>query len=586
MKEKKKKINSLKLSWKAFREVISINPIMGILYFIFRNALALLSIYEIYVTGELLDSVAHYITGAKVFIWNDFLRSDVFFIFMILMGIFFVTTLLNKLNNYFDAILSDKLWYIFQKKSMDKISKLNLEDMEKSEVQDLLANVPTYSVSAVWDSYRKITEMGSNLISLISSAVVIATKMAWWGVGIILLVVPEAFFRFYYSNKIKKYRDDNTGKRKYADYLYTQSKHLPNFPELRVNNIFDFFHRSYSKVTKDYYVGEYDLILKREAHAFLWGWFDGTLERVLQILLIPFAIIKRYSIGTFKYLIDYIDNLFYSSWYVIWEFLTLQNNALYINDYFDLLEYKGFGDIASGEKKLDPLKAPRIEFKEVSFNYPSSQATALSNISYDIQPGQKIIIIGKDNSGKSTIAKLLCGLYHINPGDILLGGVSIKELHRGELKDKMAVVFENYVKYNFSIRKNITVTEPERMFNRRRYEEALEATGLDKWMKENKLSDTQILGKSLGNGMDICTGYWQRIAIARALYRDRQVLILDESLTQIDGFSRKPILQAIIKGRPKQTFIYISQDDTEKELFDKALYIDKGKIIKEEDIRK
>ena len=81
-----------------------------------------------------------------------------------------------------------------------------------------------------------------------------------------------------------------------------------------------------------------------------------------------------------------------------------------------------------------------------------------------------------------------------------------------------------------------------------------------------------------GKGISISTGHWQRIAIARAIYHDRVVLILDESLTQIDSFSRRPILENIIKHRPKQTLIHITQEVAEKDLFDKLIYVEKSRI--------
>ena len=204
-------------------------------------------------------------------------------------------------------------------------------------------------------------------------------------------------------------------------------------------------------VKKYYKLNNIDSV--RDFWTFLFSWFHGSLVRIIQKLLNPVAITRDYTIGTFKYLFDYIDKLYSSSWNVIWNSLMIKTNTLYIKDYFDFFEYQGFGDITSGNETLDPLAVPKIEFVNVDFRYPSSTSTALKNISFTIEPGEKIAIIGHDNSGKSTIAKLLCGLYMVGPGDILIDDVSIKNLSRGELKNKIAVVFEDFVKYNFSIAK-------------------------------------------------------------------------------------------------------------------------------------
>ncbi|MEA3357753.1 MAG: ATP-binding cassette domain-containing protein, partial [Patescibacteria group bacterium] len=459
---------------------------------------------------------------------------------------------------------------------MTKVSGLNLEDIENLKIQKLITQVPSFSWDRTWNTFIRLTKLVSNVISFVSAGYAIATQMSVWGIGIIFFVIPEAFFRFKYNIKIKQFRDSNAEKLKYANYIHSRSMYLSNFPELRVDNVFSSFIKSFKQTTESYYKRQNNIRKKRDLHAFFWSWFDASLKRLMQIILIPISIAQRYSIGTFKYLYDFIDNIYDSSWNVIWQCLMIKSNSLYVKDYFDLFEYQGFGDIASGNETLDPLTTPRLKFVNVSFNYPESPSAALSNISFTIEPGEKVAIIGHDNSGKSTTAKLLCGLYRVSPGDILIDKISIKNLARGELKNKISIVFENYIKYNFSIRKNITVTEPERDFNRRLYEEALEISEIKDLMDELLIDENQILGKMFGNGINISTGHWQRLAIARAIYRDRPILILDESFTQIDGFSRRPIMQKIIKHRPKQTFINITQDDIHTDLFDKIIYIEDG----------
>jgi len=574
----KERPKTIKLTIKAVKEVISSDPISGIFYPVCKNILSFINIYEILIMGRLLDSIANYLRDHETFLLEELYVSAVFKNFLTLLALFFFTTLLSKLISHFDTRLSDFFWYSFLKKSMKKVSTLNLEDIEKPELQNLLFSVPSFCWANTWDTYKRVVNLTFHLIKLGSAGYIIATQMSVWGLAVLVLVIPEALFRFKYNIKIKEFRDANNEKRKYFQYLHRQSILLRNFPELRVDNIFEFFLKSFSRTAKPYFKGQNRIRVKRDIHAFFWSWFDGSLRRIVQIMLIPVAVVNRYTIGTFKYLFDYIDNYYNSSWSVIWNSMMLKSNALYVKDYFDLIEYKGFGDVVSGDQKLKSLKVPKVEFVNVSFKYPNSPSIALNNISFTINPGEKVAIVGHDNSGKSTLAKLICGLYRIGPGDILIDDISIKNLSRGELKDKISVVFENYIKYNFSLRKNIVVAEPQRDFNRRRYEEALEITSLSTWMEEENINDSQILGKLFSRGMGLSTGHWQRIAIARAIYRDRAILILDESFTQIDGFSRKPILKRLIKHRPNQTFINIIQDKTELDLFDKVIFIEKGKL--------
>jgi ABC-type multidrug transport system fused ATPase/permease subunit len=576
-----KRENTLKLIIKAFKEVASSDRVSGTTYPILKIALVFIEIYQIFIMGRLIDSMANYIENHSAFNINEFISSDAFKTLFIILLVFLVYRAIRVGISHTRSRLWDFFMYKAKKLNIEKMSELNLEDIEKSDLQNLLTSVPSYSFHSTWDTYIRTTDFINNIINLVSAGYIIITQMSWWGVIVVFFVLPEALTRHNYNKKQKEFYDKNMEKQKYFEYLYTQSRLLNNFPELRVDNVFDFFKQSYKRAAKPYYEDlNNNIRRKRDIWHFLLSWFDGTLRSFMQILLVPIAVVRQFTIGKFKYLFDYIENLYSSSWQVVWNFLMIKYRLLYVKDYFDLKEYQGFGDISSGNMDLDPLRIPKIEFVNVSFQYPNSSSAALNNISFTIEPGEKVAIIGYDNSGKSTIAKLISGLYQIGPGDILIDDISITNLKRGELKDRMAVVFENYVKYKFSIRKNITVSEPNRDFNRRKYEEALEVTGLDKWMKEQELDDSQILGKLFSNGTEISSGHWQRLAIARALYRDRAILVLDESLTQIDGFSRRPILSSIMSHRPKQTLIHICQEEDNKDLFDKLIYLEKGEITK------
>ncbi|MBN1618170.1 ABC transporter ATP-binding protein [Candidatus Dojkabacteria bacterium] len=574
-----KENSSIKLVYKAVKEVISANKFEGILYPVLTNIRSLLDICKILVMGKLLDSITNFILNTKDHSLKSIISSEIGKIFIIIIFIEFVSTAITKFNEYFQQHLYDKFIQKYKVKCIKKFAQLNLQDVEQTKFQNLVqSRVPNYSLDTIWDTYLKVTDILYQSIRLVSSAIVIVTQMSIWGLVIALFVIPEAIFRFNENQKIKEYRDKNTEKRKFIDYLSRQATDIANFAELRVDNGFKFFHKSFERESSSFIREETKLNKEGQIVSFVWSWIGSSLRRLAQLALVPIAIIDKYSIGTFKYLFDYIDNLYGASWNVIWQILMLKNNTLYIKDYFDLMEYQGFGDVFSGSQQLNNMDTPKIEFKNVSFKYPNSSASAIEDISFIINPGEKVAVIGHDNSGKSTLSKLLCGLYQIGPGDIFIDDISIKNLERGELKEKLAMVFENYVKYTFSIRKNIVLTEPERLFNRRLYEEALEITGLDDWLKEYGMKDSQVLGKLFSNGMDISSGHWQRIAIARAIYHDRSVLIFDESLTQIDSFSRRPILEKTIKHRPKQTFINITQDESDSDLFDKIIYINKGKL--------
>ncbi|MDD3662112.1 MAG: ABC transporter ATP-binding protein [Candidatus Dojkabacteria bacterium] len=579
VKKTTKPPTTISLIFRSYKEVFRSSPLNATLYIASQNFLSVLDVFQIFLLGKLLDSIGPLLSMNTPLTLEVFATTPAAINLLTIMFVGVLSSIFNKVGVYTETQVYDSSDQFFRENVMTKLSQMNLQDVETKSMQNLLTSVPTYSFTAQFDNFKRLTSQGYNLIVFIASFSIVATRLGWWSVIVVAALLPEILIRYRTELKIKRYRDKNTEKIKYLTYLYDQSSLVRNFTELRVDNVFGFFINAFKSTATDYYKKLASLRLRGNLmYASVPAWLTGIFTRIAQIMLIPLSISRHYSIGTFKFLFDYIDKLHTSAWNLLWESFQLSSTALYARDYFSLMDYQGFGDIVSGSETLDPLTTPRIEFVNVSFSYPSSPSSALHEINLEIEPGTKIAITGKDNSGKSTIAKLICGLYEIGPGDILIENISVRNLSRGELKNKIAIMFENFVKYNFSIRKNITVTEPDRDFNRRLYEEVLEITGLSEWMKEEGIDDSCVLGKMFGTGREISTGNWQRIGIARALYRDRPILILDESLTQIDSFSRGPILEAVLKHRPKQTVIYITQEHSDTKPFDTVVHIEKGRI--------
>ncbi len=175
--------------------------------------------------------------------------------------------------------------------------------------------------------------------------------------------------------------------------------------------------------------------------------------------------------------------------------------------------------------------------------------------------------------------KILCGLYEITAGDYTVNGLSIRELDRGELKKQISITEQGFNQYYTSLKQNIIINSSEK-FNNLQYQHVKEITQVDKFIKKEDLSDNQLLGKFFAKGREISPGYWQRLAIARMLYRKASVYIMDEPFTFIDQHSRKEILKNSIKFLEDKILIYISQDYDDLDLFDKVYELKGGHLEK------
>jgi len=355
---------------------------------------------------------------------------------------------------------------------------------------------------------------------------------------------------------------------------------ISNFLELRVNDTFAYLKRRYQEEYDEFLHG----YLKADANMYrdrtIVNVFGQGLKFAYVVYMLSISIIRKHSLGTFKALYDYID-MTYTSVYSIFDSMSNISALLgYDEKFFELMDYEGFGDHEHGTQKLKK-GTPQVELKNLSFSYPDDPETmVLKHIDLVVNPGEKVAFFGGDGSGKSTMVKILSGLYQIKKGDYLLDNISVKDLDRGQLKKKVAVTFQDFINYNFSVKENVVISGERKNINKGLYETVSKVSLVKDFLGKEKIDDEKILGKTFPGGKELPLGYWQRLAIARMLYRDRKIFVMDESFTFIDSESKDTILHNILDFiGTDRTLIYITRSIENLDMFDKIYFFENGKII-------
>ncbi len=218
-----------------------------------------------------------------------------------------------------------------------------------------------------------------------------------------------------------------------------------------------------------------------------------------------------------------------------------------------------------------------ISFKNISFKYPGSNKYVLKNISFDINAGEKISIVGLNGAGKTTLIKLLCRLYEPNSGKILVNGHNIYDYEYGSYMEKIAVIFQDYKLFAFTIGENITCeeySEDEEIM------ELIEEVGLKEKINSLPKGLNSLMGKSYDNeGVELSGGEEQKVAIARALYKDAPLIILDEPTSALDPLAEAEIYEHFNTMVEGKTAIYISHRMSSSTFSDKILLIENGTVV-------
>ena len=239
------------------------------------------------------------------------------------------------------------------------------------------------------------------------------------------------------------------------------------------------------------------------------------------------------------------------------------------------------GGLCGGKTVLEePLKSAdslEIEFRNVSFTYPGTESKALDNLSFAIHPGEKLAVVGVNGSGKTTIIKLLCGLYEPDQGEILVNGRDIRELDQEACRKLFGVVFQDFQLFSFGLGQNLAGS---RIYDGERARAALEEAGFGARLAGMDL-ETSLYKDFDPQGVEISGGEAQKIAIARALYRQAPILILDEPTAALDPKAEYEVYEKLNHISENRTAIFISHRMSSCRFCGRILVLDGGRLVQE-----
>jgi ABC-type multidrug transport system fused ATPase/permease subunit len=537
-------------------------------------------IYGITIFGKFIDETTNIFLNWSDFDLNKYLATDSFYYLLVMLILWIVVEICVQSRDYLYHVINEKVWKDSRQELLSKVSGANLEDIETEEFQNMLIFVPSFSIGRITSAYENFSTILSNIIRLVSAGIILFGTMGWTVLLLLLFVLPETIAVHIRRKELRMYRDKETSRFKLIRYIENLGLTIANFTELRVNNIYSYLKRKYEEEYEENIKGLLEKFRNFSRDKTSFSIVGQVMEFAYVIYVLSVAIVKGLTFGTFKALYDYV-NVVYSSIFGIIDALSLMSNNLeYIGEFFKLIEYKGFGDYKHGDVKLGE-GTPTLEFKDLNFEYPDDPGTKiLSNLNVKLDSGEKIAFFGGDGSGKTTTVKILAGLYRVNEGEYLIDGHDIKDLDRRQLKRKLSVIFQDFIDYHFTLEENVVISQQRKNVDRELYKKVIKIAGVNKFKKQINLKNKSVLGKTFPSGKDLSPGYWQRLSIARMLYRNRNVFIMDEPFTFIDDISARDILKGMFDFIGKdRSMIYITRSLDYLKHFDRIYYFHRGKII-------
>lgn len=539
--------------------------------------LLFLSVYILYAactplsllcTQQIIDQAGVVASG------NGMFSAAIPWIFLLLLTIVF-TSCLAATRNFLEISLRRSLNQSMTGDILEKFRRMEYACFEDPSVQDTLKRMGNGPQEQILIVFIETIRMFSCVVSVAGSALVFMQASLWLFVVYIAAVAIIAMIDFRVITQMNNMFNSQTKDEREMAYLYDLLSEKRSLLELRVFGAVSYILNKWYKTA--------ETVLKDRLRVTIHSqklFLFSCLTLAVWLTLSVFILLERVrtgqlTLGLFVALIGAVDLM----WNVEDQFISaisrLAHPSLQMDHYH---KFMNLPETSKGSETEIDLSAPVIRFENVHFTYPKTDPKILDGVSFSVQPGEHVALVGENGSGKSTIVKLLFGLYQPNEGKITINGMDIRELSPKQRHQVLSAVFQDYARYTLTLRENVAFGDIQKLHDNAALKEALRTGMAEDAVFENL---DQNLGKLEEDGVDLSGGQWQRVAMARAVVSDSSCLVLDEPTAALDPMAESRMYQNFAAAMSGRGCVLISHRLASAKMCDKILVLDKGKIIEE-----
>lgn len=556
---------SLKLVWQSAPGWAFANTLLSVI----RSILPLLLVWLLKGVIDAVTVAASASPGTPV--------VNVLWPVIALVIIWFLDEALSDFSNYIRKKQSLKLEVYMYGLLHSKAIRIDLINFDRPEYFDCLSRA---SREAPWrpnSILNNIVSIFRALLSLLLMAGLILTLN--WTLAILLLVanIPGIWLRLYYADILYNFQRKQTPearKSAYFNWLLTGDRPSREIRLFGLGNYFrDLFRKSFLKQKEE----EINIIRERTFIELISNLFKASGFLITLLFIVQQTITGEITLGqmamfllAFRQGMIFIKDLFGS-------LAGLYEDSLFIGDTFEFLNLKE--NVIAKEPVLiaQPLKK-NIVAENLSFTYPGNNFKTINNVSFEIKKGEVVALVGPNGAGKSTLVRLLCRLYDPDSGTVKYDENDIRHMDPDEYRKQFSVIFQDFMLYNLTAGENIRMGNIDDILPEERIKTSAATTGVHNLIDNLPKGYDTVLGNLFDDSRELSWGEWQKIALARALFRDAPVLILDEPSSSLDADTEYDIFSRFretVKGR---TSILISHRFTNVSLADRIIVLENGAI--------
>jgi ATP-binding cassette subfamily B protein len=541
---------------------------------VLRVASALLPFAMLVLTRRIIDSiyaVTSHRNGLPAGFWG---------LVTLEFGLASLAIILSRVTDFCDSGLTARYTQYVNTRIMRHAATLDLSMYEDPEFYDRLERARVQGA----DRVGMIQSSGQLIQEAISTATLAAGIYfisPWILVALILCVVPgflaETNFAFLgYSLSVRQ-----TSARRELDYLRILGTSKESAKEQKLYGLGGFFVERYKNVSDSLYRQDIALAKRKLATASVLSLLGTVGYYGTYAYGIFLTVNGALTLGTLTFLAGAIAGTSSNIQAMFSSFSNIADHALFLTDLIEFLAVTP--KIATKPSSVPGPRAIRagFEFQNVSFKYPRTSKPVLDDVNFRLEPGERIALVGANGQGKTTIVKLLTRLYDVTSGRILLDGIDLRDYDVEELRKNIAVIFQDFVRYEMTASDNIAIGRIEERGDEFRIRAAAFKSLADSVVQKLPNGYEQMLGCRFANGIDLSGGEWQKIALARAYLRDAQMLILDEPTAALDARSEHEVFQRFADLTKGKMSVLISHRFSTVKMANRILVLEEGRIAEQ-----
>ena len=485
--------------------------------------------------------------------------------------------LLGRANTLCDSILGDRFTNRISVRLMEHATRLDLASFEDPVFYDKLERARRQT-SGRLGLLASLLGVMQNVASLLALSAGFIVYSPWLMALLVAAVIPSFLGETHFSQLAYSVLFRRTPQRRLLDYLRYLGASVQSAKEIKIFGLGPYLSARYQKEAEEMQAENRKLATKRAMVGFVLNLISTGGYYGAYVVVLGQTLAGGLTLGTFTFLTGSFARSRSAIEQVLSSFQDISDEALYVKDLFDFFELE-----PAIQSRAGALMAPRpirggFEFRDVAFGYPGSDRTVVRNLSFRLDAGEKIALIGENGAGKTTIVKLLARLYDPVAGSILLDGIDLRDYSVEDLRREIGVIFQDYMRYDMTARDNIAFGKIEAQADQAMVEQASYKSLADTVVKRLGKGYEQMLGRRFEGGADLSGGEWQKFALARAYMRDAQLLILDEPTATLDARAEYEVFERFADLTRDRMAVLISHRFSTVRMADRILVLDGGEI--------